>query len=227
MISKIKYFIKVLLRKEIISKVQVNVPVRWYGNKDAGFYVYSKNLNSDSVVYSFGVGEDILFDLQLISIYHCAVFGFDPTPKSVEFIQRNKSPNLYHFIPVAIYKHDGKINFELPENPNHVSCTVSNDSNKKNIIEVPCKKFTTIVEELAHTKIDILKMDIEGAEYDVIEEILESEIQIDQILLEFHHRFARIGLIKTKEAIKKLNNHGYKIAAISDSREEYTFIKTS
>ena len=50
-------------------------------------------------------------------------------------------------------------------------------------------------------------------------------VDINQILIEFHHRFPSVSLNKTKEAIKKLNNKGYKIAAISDQYEEYTFIK--
>jgi len=225
--NKIKYFIKVLLRKELVSKVQVNVPVQWYGNKNAGFYIYSKYLDNNSIVYSFGVGEDISFDLQLINSFQCKVFGFDPTPKSVNFIKKNNNlPSQYYFIPIAIFNYDGIVNLKLPENPNYVSCKISNESDKNNIIEVPCKKFSTIVKELEHRKIDILKMDIEGAEYDVLDDILKSEILIEQILVEFHHRFPELGINKTKDAIKKLNKYGYKIAAISGSREEYTFIKT-
>ncbi len=78
--------------------------------------------------------------------------------------------------------------------------------------------------ELNHTKIDILKMDIEGSEYDVLNDILNANVEIKQILVEFHHRFEKIGLQKTRDAIKALNQKGYQIAAISDSREEYTFI---
>ena len=39
------------------------------------------------------------------------------------------------------------------------------------------------------SRIDILKMDIEGAEYDVIDDIINSPVPIAQVLIEFHHRF--------------------------------------
>ena len=82
------------------------------------------------------------------------------------------------------------------------------------------------MESLSHNHIDILKMDIEGAEYDVIDDILSSNIAIKQILVEFHHRFPNVGLKKTKETIKKLNNFGYRIFHISNNGEDYSFIKT-
>jgi hypothetical protein len=81
------------------------------------------------------------------------------------------------------------------------------------------------MKRLGHTTIDVLKMDIEGAEYEVIEDIVSSRISINQILVEFHHRFPTIGIEKTKNAIKQLNKAGYKIFSISESGQEYSFIK--
>ena len=69
-------------------------------------------------------------------------------------------------------------------------------------------------------------MDIEGSEYVVLDDILSAGVKIKQILIEFHHRFKGVGIRRTKEAIKKLRNYGYEIAAISNSKEEYTFVKS-
>lgn len=40
------------------------------------------------------------------------------------------------------------------------------------------------------------------------------------------HRFPGIGVEKTKDMVKKLNANGYYIVAISDTREEYTFVRS-
>ncbi len=48
------------------------------------------------------------------------------------------------------------------------------------------KSIENIMKELGHKHIDVLKMDIESAEYDVIENILNAKISITQILIEFH-----------------------------------------
>lgn len=46
------------------------------------------------------------------------------------------------------------------------SCSSGEDE----CVEIPVKKLSTIMDELNHQKTEILKMDIEGAEYDVIED---------------------------------------------------------
>lgn len=78
---------------------------------------------------------------------------------------------------------------------------------------------------LGHSKIDVLKMDIEGAEYDVIDDIMYLDIPIKQICIEFHHRFDTIGVGKTIEAIEKLSKKGYRIFSYSKNFEELSFIK--
>jgi hypothetical protein len=82
----------------------------------------------------------------------------------------------------------------------------------------------TFLSELRHTQIDLLKMDIEGAEYAVIEDLLASRIFVKQLLVEFHHRWKEISVSKTAAAIRSLNFMGYRIFAVSPSGEEYGFL---
>lgn len=220
---KFKSFIKIILGKELYFKKQINIKTKLFGNIGAGFYVDTNKLSSSSIIYSFGVGEDISFDLQLINEFNCQIFAFDPTPKSIEFVSKNRIDN-FNFYPFGLLNYDGNVTFYMPENSNNVSCTTFATSSGKKI-SVPVKKFETIIKSLNHKKIALLKLDIEGSEYDVLNDILNSKVEIAQILIEFHHRFKQIGFEKTKYAIKTLNQYGYKIAKISESREEYTFIK--
>ena len=81
------------------------------------------------------------------------------------------------------------------------------------------------MKELGHSRIDIIKMDIEGAEYDVIKDIYESDIRPVQILIEFHHRFPGVGIKKTKEAIGCIKSMGYQLFSVSATNEEYCFIR--
>ncbi len=80
---------------------------------------------------------------------------------------------------------------------------------------------------LGHACIDLLKMDIEGAEYDVLAEILTQRIPVKQLLVEFHHRWPQIGVEKTKQAICALNTAGFRIFSVSLSGEEYSFLHLS
>ncbi len=203
--------------------------MKWYGDQGAGFFVCEDKLTNSSIVYSFGVGENISFDLELIKKYGLTVYGFDPTPKSIRFVNDQPKQVNYIFCPYGLSTTDGHMTFFLPENSNKVSGTFYNrwkyNESIFKPIEVPVKKFSSIIKEFNHTRIDILKMDIEGAEYDVIDDILNSTIIIDQILVELHHRFPGISVEMTKRFVEKMNSFGYKISKISQSREEYSFLK--
>ncbi len=199
----------------------------WYGNKHAGFFIIPELLNSNSVVYSFGIGEDISFDRELIAKYGCAVYGFDPTPKSIEWVKNSNTPHKFHFLPYGISNKTGSATFYLPINENHVSGSLAEtkvvSSSRK--VKVPMKSFADIIKELKHNNIDILKMDIEGSEYDVLPDILKQEVDIKQILVEFHHRLFSNGNKMTKDAVELLKSSGFDLFAISKNGEELSFIK--
>ena len=98
-----------------------------------------------------------------------------------------------------------------------------NDS--RHAIQAPVHRLMTIMEMLGHDHIDVLKMDIEGAEYGVIADLLSCNIRVDQLLVEFHHRWPELGLQKTKRAIRELNRAGYQIFNVSLNGEEYSFLR--
>jgi hypothetical protein len=80
------------------------------------------------------------------------------------------------------------------------------------------------MKQLGHGRIDLLKMDIEGAEYGVIEDIIKSRIPIAQILVEFHHQYLPNGKRKTEESLHLLRENGYHLFAYSDTGSECSFI---
>jgi EAL domain-containing protein (putative c-di-GMP-specific phosphodiesterase class I) len=68
-------------------------------------------------------------------------------------------------------------------------------------------------------------MDIEGAEYDVLETLLNSNIRVNQILVEIHERFFPNGIQRTKSLLKAFYKAGYGIFAVSNTLEEISFIR--
>jgi len=50
---------------------------------------------------------------------------------------------------------------------------------------------------------------------------------VQQLLVEFHHRWAQIGVEKTRQAIRDLNAAGYRIFDVSPSGEEYGFVRAA
>ena len=222
--QRISFWKKVICRQCVYYRRQINVHCTWFGSEYGGFYVVDGLLNPYSIVYSFGVGEDITFDLSLIEAFGVNVYTFDPTPLSIEFLNRQRLPKKFHFKGIGISNKDEKVKFFLSSDSRDISGSIYSSGQKKDWIEVQMKKLSTIMKENSHSKIDLLKMDVEGSEYDVLENMLNEKIFPKQILVEFHHRFAQIGINKTKAIISKLNKAGYKIAKVSESKLEYTFL---
>ena len=222
---KITFKTRVLLGYEYYKKPQINIEKRVFGSQYGGHCVALNRLNKDSVVYSVGLGLDISFDEQLIVEYGLEVHGFDPTPKSIEHLNQTGMPEGFVLHKYGISNEDGTQIFHIPVNPDHVSHSTTNHENTSaEAIEVVMKTLTTTMQELGHNSIDLLKMDIEGSEYAVIEEICSRGIDVKQILIEFHHHFDNISVSSTKSAVKKLSQMGYQVFNISPNGHEVSFL---
>ncbi|MCF6318388.1 MAG: FkbM family methyltransferase, partial [Proteobacteria bacterium] len=83
----------------------------------------------------------------------------------------------------------------------------------------------SIMKKLNHNHIDIMKMDIEGAEYGVLKNLLQSSIRPRILMLEYHHRFKGIGKKKTIDSVNALKRAGYLLVYISPAGREMCFLK--
>lgn len=198
--------------------------------KDGGWWFSPAHLNADSIVYSLGVGDEIDFDLTIIEQYGVDVYAFDPTPNSVDMLEASWLPEKFHFQPWAVTAHDGTLKFyprmKKDGTKSDVMFTmISEPETENDVLEVPAYCLSTIVEKLGHDRIDLLKMDIEGAEYEVLDGLLDSPVQPAQLLVEFHHRFVEDGLERTYDIVGRLQDAGYRIFAISEIGREISFLK--
>ena len=206
---------------------QVTRPTLHLGSAYGGWVVCPTDLSADSIVYSFGVGVDASFDRAVIENYNTQVFAFDPTPGSIAWVADQKWPLNFKFFPWGLAARDGTRDFHPPGNPDHISHTILDlGCQTRRPIQVEMYQLSTIAKRLGHQKIDVLKMDIEGAEYEVIENIVELEhVSIGQILVEFHHFYPDVPRRQTRNAVHLLNASGYCIFHISPSGHEYSFVK--
>lgn len=183
-------------------------------------------LNEQSVVYSFGVGDDISFDLSLMKTFGCHVYAFDPTPKSISWVRQQTLPEGLHFFDYGIAPVDGELTFYPPANPEHVSYSLIGHPSRSGVpLVAPVLRLQTIIDRLGHDHLDVLKMDVEGAEYDVLSQIDFQRTIIYQLLVEFHHRFEAVSWQRTKSAVRLLHNAGYKTFYVSESGDEFSFIR--
>jgi FkbM family methyltransferase len=223
--SRFRSLVRRVLRPNL-HKPDVRKIYKIYGTEYGGWPLIDGQVDAESIVYSFGVGEDISFDLGAIAALGCEVWAFDPTPKSVRWIAGQKLPEKFHFQPVGIAARDGKAEFFSPVNPDFVSYSSQPVATSPTTsVECDVRRLASIMDDLGHSKIDVLKMDIEGFEYDVLDDILSTGIRPAQLLLEFHHRLYGIPTKRTCEHVEKLRAAGYSIFYISNTGREYGLVR--
>lgn len=223
-----KRFLKRLTGKELRLRVEIDVATV----KDGGWWFNAEKLSEDSIIYSLGIGDEINFDLAIIEQFGVEVFGFDPTPNSIELLDSSKLPDRFHFYPWAVTAADGTLKFyprlKKDGSKSDVMFTmIPAEETQDDLIEVPAYSLSSITEKLGHDRIDLLKMDIEGAEYEVLEGLLSCPVLPEQLLVEFHHRFVENGLQRTYDIVEQLRSAGYQIFAISEIGREISFLRTT
>jgi len=178
------------------------------GTQYGGWFVDLGLVPENSTVISAGVGEDISFDLELIKNKSCNIVGVDPTEKSARYIRKNPNDN-FKFIQKALYSNSNqKIKMYKNQNPEWVSESVTTTHNM--VSDWDCyDAITTNVEDLLkeYNNVSILKMDIEGSEYEVLNNL--KELSIPQLCVEFHYFCTDYTLEDTKKCIKHLTGLGY------------------
>jgi FkbM family methyltransferase len=223
-----KRFVKRISGKELWLKTEVEHPLL-----ESGGWLYTPELlGPDSIVYSLGVGDSIEFDLHLIEHYELTVHTFDPTPYSEEWMSGLKLPPNLKFHNWAAAGEDGSLRLfrriSKRGRKSKVMWTAEGQAGvDSDYIDAPAYTIGTMMEKLGHERVDLLKIDVEGAEYEILDSLDKAKRLPVQLLVEYHHRFPGIGKERTAESIRRLRGLGYKIFSISETGREIGFVLDS
>lgn len=179
------------------------------GTHYGGWIIPENILDSTSICYLAGAGEDISFDCCLAQQYGCRIRIVDPTPRAKTHFEQLKNAlasnrvfpvnnsdtdfysisaqqfSLLTFLPVGLADQDIEMKFFLPKNSDHVSCSTVNIQKTDDFFVAMCHRLSTIMSQQGDKAIDLLKMDIEGAEYSVIKDLIKSSLLPRVLLVEF------------------------------------------
>jgi FkbM family methyltransferase len=201
------------------------------GSRDCRWAVDASRIHPETTVLSFGLGADVTFEMALIERFGCRVLGFDPTPQSLAHVRANVTDDRFTAHPLALADYDGTMVFKKP--PAELRAGISHsayasyDTAAHEAVSVPCHTLDSIRRSHGMKRIDVLKMDIEGAELPVIDQAAREGwlADIDQLLVEFHHFLPGLHPERTRHAIETLKKAGMSIAWIGRTNHEYLFTR--
>ena len=210
---------------EVSFNVEIDVPHRVYGSTNCDWPIIPLLVKGrDAIVYAVGVGANITWDKALIENFDCRVWGFDPTPKTIRWAGSQTFPEKFTFVPIGLADKDGEIQFAAPKVETHVSFSPLQEGQEGGAVSCKVQTLTSLMKDLGHDHVDVLKMDIEGGEYSVIDDILSSPVRPTQLMAEFHHDMYDYTYSQTQKAIRALYDAGYRRYYKSRSGREQAYV---
>ncbi|MFN8301079.1 MAG: FkbM family methyltransferase [Saprospiraceae bacterium] len=223
------------------------------GSPYGGWIVPENWFDRHSICYLVGAGEDISFDLALVARYQSRAWIIDPTPRAENHFERWKNqteigqpgecstcPGGHYppfpadligqitFCPVGLWNEDTTLRFFAPRNEAYVSHSLVNLQRSEKHIEVPVKKLGTLMKELGHSRIDLLKIDVEGAEYQVLEAMLADNIEVDVLCIEYDETASNhldgAYITRIEHSLQSLIQAGFRVIARESNCHNYTLV---
>ena len=140
------------------------------------------DLNSNSVVFDLG-GYKGEFAQKLVDKYNCNLYIFEPVPFFYDEIINRFS----HNNKVKVY------NFGLSDKNEEMEISLSNDGSSVYIDsatkeKIYLKDITDFLVQENIEKIDLMKINIEGGEFDIIPALIKNHLidKIDNLQIQFH-----------------------------------------
>jgi FkbM family methyltransferase len=192
------------------------------GEGDGTWIVPVDMIKPDWICYCFGVGVDASFDLALVQ-RGARVFSFDPTPRSIKYMNDLEYDHeRLSFTPVGIWSERKRLKFYAPMNPRHANYSVHDIHATSDFFVAECYALGELMSERGHDYIDLLKLDIEGAWFEVLSNIASSGISIKILCAELD---TPTSYKRATQIIGRLRAIGLK--PVHQDRDNFLFVHDS
>ena len=168
---------------------------KWFADGGDNHFRYDYQLSEESTVFDVGsyYGK---WAKKIYDLYRCSIYAFEPVKA---FFQQASSDPQYKSIFWFNFGL-GDRNIELDIGLSADGSSIYNTEGLKERIEI--KRFSDVIEKFNLTSIDLLKINIEGGEYDLLDHILDKDLQttIKDIQVQFHINVP--NFVKRRELIR-------------------------
>ena len=194
------------------------------GTKYGGWWLDRKLVRADPFVVDCGLGQDISFDIAFLSRFGGTIVGIEANPESLAWCRARCPPGM-HLVERAFWSAAGatmsfhlpRARQQLPRGADGVSGSllesheyVAGGSSRP----VATIDLATVFADAGRTDCDVLKLDIEGAEYEVLPDLLRRGLlaRCRQLLVEFHHGVTAHSEAHTEAVVAAVCAAGFQLA---------------
>ena len=230
--SYFKLLIKSFLRHRFYTRSNGNFFVENLLGYQIRFFSYSQVINLFEEifiheVYKFdsrnskpciidcgsNIGMSILYFKCLYP--HSTITAFEPDPNAFRLIQENVKQNKLTNVTVLNFALDyapGKVILFGNQQPGGLTNSLITSSDRKIGTTIFAKKLSEFIDQ----SIDLLKIDVEGAEGKIIDDLIfhKKLSAIKKLIIEFHPKYANSSL---EDFISKLKSHRFSCQIVKDT----------
>jgi FkbM family methyltransferase len=201
------------------------------GTKYGGWWVFAPAIGSDPLLIDAGLGHDISFPLAFLQRFGGRVHGIDPNPAAIAFAEAHRPERMQIHAAAFWTRANETLTFHLPRPQEQLprgadgvsgSLLASHSYTGGERVAVPTASLDQLLAAAGREECDVLKLDIEGAEYEVLAALCASGgiRRAKQVLVEFHHHCTDHPLQDTLDAAAAIQASGFHLAYV----EERNFI---
>jgi FkbM family methyltransferase len=197
----------------------VQSQIYFYGNYEGGSVALFKNLSANaSVVFDIGshIGQYALECAQADKEGSKKIFAIEVNPKTFCYLLNNIQINGFTNLKAvlgAVSSRPGILNINIPAYWNMGNTQVNETDTEKGFDDYLAASFTiaSLLEKYKLKHIDLVKIDVEGHEYDVLNSLFEHNIEPGNIIFEYIPE----AFVQAEYLLNLLIDKGYVITDIN------------
>lgn len=181
-IKKIKFNYQLYIKQDpFLLEVQ-----KWFNDKGDQTLRLDYELNESSVVFDVG-GYQGDFAQQIYNKYGCSVYVFEPVKEYYETcVERFKGNPKIKTLNYGLSSSNCSLNISVAENASSLFRSIKS-SDTSEIVSL--RSVIDVIDEMKVDYIDLIKINIEGGEFDILPSIMQSAYitKVGNIQVQFHN----------------------------------------
>ncbi|MDB4919418.1 FkbM family methyltransferase [Mucilaginibacter sp.] len=191
----------------------------WYSdNGDETLRLNYPGLNDNSIVMDLG-GYEGQWANEIFLRYNCAVYVFEPyLPYAKDIELRFKGNSKIKVFSIGLGKTDTDEKLHISANRSSLFKQDESESDNENSTTIRIVKASAFIKEHDIDLINLMKINIEGGEYDLLDELIDEGTahKIENIQVQFHDFFPG--------AIKRMKNIQRKLSKTHELTYQYELV---
>jgi FkbM family methyltransferase len=189
---------------------------------DYGNWTIPEIVEPSWICYCIGAGGDISFERELIRRYGVIARSFEPDEEYIERAEVDpEHASRFSKHRVAIATADGPLRMQRTHIPGSRSLSPAGLYDSEDYVDVPGRTIRSLMDELGDERIELLKIDVEGGEYELMPTLDLRALGVRVLCIQLHHT----GSVRQAQAlVDHVRGEGFRLV-VSEPVVRLTFVR--